>query len=128
MLAAICSMDAETSSAEAAWSFAPAESSSAGGRKLLAARRNVACGAQRIADYGTKLRGHALQGESKRILVRQWLRLDGQIATRNRVRHICRVAQIGGHAVERANEGYNFVFAVDLHVLPEIAKRDRIGK
>ena len=54
------------------------------------------------------------------------------IPARDRIRHLCRDAQIGRavHAVERVDEVCDFVLAVGLDVQMEIAKQNQweIGK
>ena len=104
MLAAICSIDADASSAGRGLLGRALRQLLGARRQFLAAGGDVVRRAHRVAHHLAQLLQHPLQRDAERVLVGQAVGLDRQIAVGDRIGDLGRRAQIGRHAFHRDAE------------------------
>ncbi|MDR6125653.1 hypothetical protein QE452_000317 [Sphingomonas sp. SORGH_AS438] len=104
MLAAISSIEADASSAAAAWFGRALRDLLGGGGELLAARRDGIRRVGRIADDRAQPLHHRDQRMTQLVTVGQRLVIDGQVALGDRLGQRGGGAQILGHAVDGADQ------------------------
>ena len=98
-----------------------------GGRQLLAARGDVVRGRQGVADHAAQALHHGLQRETQRVLVRQRLGLDRQVAVGDLIRHGGGGLQIVRQSVEGVDQVLDLVVRLDLDPLVQVADGDGVG-
>ncbi len=96
------------------------------GRQLLAAGGDVVGGSERIGDDAAQAFDHLLESNAERILVRERLRRNRQIAVRDLVGDVSCRTQVRHHALHR--EAESVLLRKGLRINREVTHRDLVGE